>query len=64
MENVPLSKKHAQENNFRTLAENIPGVIYLCNNNATNSMLYVNSKVEELTGYTPSEFLKGKISLV
>jgi PAS domain S-box-containing protein len=61
------SKKHAElelkksESKFRILAENIPGVIYLCNNDTTYSMLYLNNKVEELTGYTDQEFISGAV---
>jgi PAS domain S-box-containing protein len=50
------------ESKFRTLAENIPGAIYLCRNDATYSMLYLNDRVEEITGYETSEFLSGKVS--
>lgn len=49
------------EQRFRLLAENIPGVIYLCNNDKNYSMLYLNDKIMELTGYTKEEFLDGKI---
>jgi PAS domain S-box-containing protein len=52
------------EQKFRLLAENIPGVIYLCNNDATYSMVYLNRNVEQLTGYTADEFLDGTISIV
>ncbi len=49
------------ERRFRLLAENVPGVIYLCRNDADYSMTYLNDKVEEVTGYTKEEFLSGKI---
>jgi PAS domain S-box-containing protein len=52
------------ESKFRILAENIPGVIYLCNNDARYSMLYLNHKVEELTGYHDHEFIAGNINFV
>lgn len=64
MDKIPLTDKYIQEDKFRALAENIPGVIYLCNNDATYSMLYLNKKVEELTGYTPQEFITGQITFV
>jgi PAS domain S-box-containing protein len=64
MDKIPLTDKYIQEDKFRALAENIPGVIYLCNNDATYSMLYLNNKVEELTGYTPKEFLSGHITFL
>jgi PAS domain S-box-containing protein len=64
------ARKAAEEQNliseqkFRLLAENIPGAIYLCKNDAQYSMLYLNERVEEITGYTANEFLQGNISFV
>ncbi|HTJ51488.1 MAG TPA: PAS domain S-box protein [Cyclobacteriaceae bacterium] len=52
------------EQKFRTLAENIPGIIYLCNNDSTYSMLYLNSKVRDITGYTEDEFISGRMNFV
>lgn len=61
------SKKEAEfkliksEEKFRALTENIPGVIYLRKYNDASTMLYLNSRVEELTGYAPVEFLSGRM---
>jgi len=52
------------EQKFRSLAENLPGVIYLCRNDATFSMLYLNEHVEKMTGYSPHEFMSGQINFV
>ena len=52
------------EERFRLLAENIPGVIYLCKNDERYTMLYLNDKVEELTGYPKEDFITDKISFV
>ncbi len=52
------------EKRFRALAENSPGVIYLCMNDSKYSMLYLNDKVEELTGYKKEDFLLGNLSFV
>jgi PAS domain S-box-containing protein len=52
------------EQKFRLLAENIPGVIYLCNNDANYTIVYLNHNVEQLTGYTADEFLAGAITFV
>jgi PAS domain S-box-containing protein len=52
------------EEKFRTMAQNIPGAIYLCNNDATYSMVYLNDKVEEITGFKASQFLNGEINFV
>lgn len=50
------------EQKFRTLAENIPGVIYLCRNNELFSMLYVSDGVKDITGYNVDEFTSGKVN--
>ena len=52
------------EQKFRVLAENIPGAIYLCRNDETYSMIYLNDMVEQITGYPAEDFLSGKISFV
>ena len=52
------------EEKFRLLAENVPGVIYLCNNDEKWTMLYLNEAVEEITGYHRDEFLQDRISFV
>lgn len=49
---------------FRAIADNIPGVIYLCHNDATYSMVYLNEEAETLTGYKREEFLSNQISFV
>lgn len=62
-------RKHAEvallesEQKFRLLAENIPGIIYLCNNDAHHSMIYLNDRIEEITGYAKEEFLQGTVHL-
>ena len=52
------------EERFRTLAENIPGVVYLYRNDARYSMLYLSQEVEQLTGYPRAEFLEERVSFV
>ncbi|MCZ7645795.1 MAG: PAS domain S-box protein [Planctomycetota bacterium] len=52
------------EAKFRRLAENIPGVVYLCRNDARYSMLYLNEAVEQITGYPAREFLADRVSFV
>lgn len=49
------------EEKFRLLADNIPGIIYLCNNDRNYSMIYINNKAEEVTGYSKEEFLNGEM---
>jgi PAS domain S-box-containing protein len=50
------------EQKFRSLTENIPGVIYLRNNDENFSMIYLNTRIEELTGFTAAEFLTQKVT--
>lgn len=52
----------SSEEKFRLLAENFPGVIYLCKNDDNYSMLYLNDEIEKLTGYQKQDILSGKIS--
>lgn len=62
-----IERLHAQkalaesENRFKLLAENIPGIIYLCKNDERYTMLYVNDAIETLTGHSKEEFLKDEI---
>jgi len=46
-----------QEEQFRTLVENIPGITFRCDINANWTMLYISDAVKELTGYPASDFL-------
>lgn len=50
------------EEKFRVLAENVPGVIYLCRNDERWSMVYLNDAIKTLTGYSKEEFLTDQIS--
>lgn len=60
---IELSLRQSEEK-FRILAENMPGVVYLCNNDDQYSFIYLTSNVEALTGYTRDEFLNGEIDFV
>ncbi|WP_276366128.1 PAS domain S-box protein [Chryseolinea sp. H1M3-3] len=59
---VAESKLIKSEQKFRSLTENIPGVIYLRKNDEAYSMIYLNSRVEELTGFEASQFLSSKLN--
>ncbi len=52
----------ANENKFRTLAENIPGAVYLCHNDADYSIIYLNDHIEAITGYSVEDFYAKKIT--
>lgn len=50
------------EQKFRTLATNIPGVIYLRKHDDNQTILYLNDRIKEITGYDAEEFISGKIT--
>jgi PAS domain S-box-containing protein len=50
------------EKKFRLMAENMPGAIYLCRNDETYSMVYLNEKVNQITGYIAEDFLSGNVN--
>ncbi|HCX22874.1 MAG: hypothetical protein CMB80_34255 [Flammeovirgaceae bacterium] len=52
------------EKRFRGIADNLPGVIYLCLNDESYSMIYLNDEVKRLTGYPKEKFIAGEISFV
>ena len=52
------------EERFRLLANNIPGAVYLSKNDPKWSKIYVNDKIEELTGYEKEVFLSNKMYFV
>ena len=65
LENATLFQSLTEsESRFRILAENVPGVIFLCQNDARFTMLYLNNEVENLTGYPKEMFLNDEISFV
>lgn len=52
------------EERFRLLAENAPGVIYLCRNDERYTMIFISDQVEDLTGYAKEDFLTDRMSFV
>ncbi len=49
------------EERFRLLAENIPGIVYLCNYDQHFTMLYLNDTFQDITGYPKEDFLNGDL---
>ncbi|RED94383.1 PAS domain-containing sensor histidine kinase [Marinoscillum furvescens] len=52
------------EQRFRGIADNIPGVIYLCLNDERFSMQYLNQEIKNLSGYEHEDFLSGRVSFI
>lgn len=49
------------EEKFRLLANNIPGTVYLSENDEDYTKIYLNDEIEKLTGYPKEEFLEKRI---
>lgn len=49
------------ENNFRTLVENIPGVVYRCLLQKDWEMLFISKEIEAISGYSASDFINNKV---
>jgi PAS domain S-box-containing protein len=52
------------EEKFRLLANNIPGTVYLSNYDENNTKIYINDKIEKLTGYSKPEFFNTQFSFI
>jgi PAS domain S-box-containing protein len=55
---------HKSKEQFRLLAENIPGTVYLSKNDNEWTKIYINDEVKNLTGFTKEEFLEKKVSYI
>ena len=55
---------YESQEKFRLLANNIPGTVYLSNIDDKWSKIYINNEIENLTGYSKSEFLENEIHYV
>lgn len=62
IENLNIIEESQKQ--FELLSDNIPGVVFLSKDDEKFSKIYINDKVEALTGYTREEFLEGKVYLV
>lgn len=64
-QNEDIKRKEKQlrdsEQKFRLLAENVPGVIYLSQENHHDNIVFLNRQIVQLTGFPASDFLNGKI---
>jgi len=55
---------YESEEKFKLLANNIPGTVYLSENDENATKIYVNDEIEKLTGYNKSYFLESKLNLI
>lgn len=54
-------KLRDSENKFKSLAENIPGVVYRCLNQPEWPMIYISDEIINFTGYPAKEYINQKI---
>ncbi|MBI5826025.1 MAG: PAS domain S-box protein [Chloroflexi bacterium] len=50
------------EQKFRGLADNIPIAVYQCRNDSRYTFFYLNTSIEDITGYPKEEFLENGLS--
>ena len=58
--NRKLNSIAEEQEKFKILSNNLPGIAYLCKNDKNYSIIFVNKAVKKLTGYSASDFIKGK----
>lgn len=46
---------------LRTLVDNVSGIVYRCSNDRDWTMKYISDGCETITGFSPHEFLEGKV---
>ncbi|MCF2902164.1 PAS domain S-box protein [Pseudoalteromonas sp. OFAV1] len=51
-----------KEKQYRTLMDNMPGAVFRCLLDENWSMLFISPSVLDLTGYSPDEFVSGRIN--
>ena len=49
------------EEKYRTLVSNIPGVVFRCNNDAHWTMEFISDDIVEITGYPSEDFIHNKV---
>jgi PAS domain S-box-containing protein len=59
---IELSLRQSEEK-FRSLAESIPGVVFMMSSDATH-LLYANNKISDVTGYAVEDFYNGRADLI
>ena len=59
-----ISNLNEGENSFRSLAENLPGIVYRVLIEDNNRMIFFNDMVQTMTGYNPEDLKKGKVSSI
>lgn len=53
---------HESQRTFATLIHNLPGAVYRCRNDQDWTTVFISEGILPLTGYTPSDFIEGKVA--
>jgi PAS domain S-box-containing protein len=56
-----LRQAQESEEQFRTLAESIPGAVYVSTNDQDRKVLYISEGINRLCGYPVEDFVEGRI---
>jgi PAS domain S-box-containing protein len=48
-------------NRYRSLVANVPGVIYRCLPDEEGTMIYMNTRIEEISGYPYTDFIRNSV---
>ncbi len=57
-----LRQAQESEAQFRTLAQSIPGAVYITANNESRDILFISQQIHTLTGYSPEDFTTKRIT--
>ena len=60
LKNTENSLKQSEEK-FRSLVENVPGIVFRCKRDDNWTMEYISDSVEEITGYPTGDFIGNRI---
>lgn len=52
------------EERFRSMVQNIPGVVYRCKNDQERTILFISDSAEDITGYPASDFLESRVRTI
>jgi len=52
---------HESEEQFRSLVANLPGAVYRCRIDEKWTLEFISEKIEEITGYPPSFFIRNRV---
>ncbi len=57
------AKDKAKENEekFKSLVRNVPGIIYRCKNDKNWTIIYISKEIEKITGFPRTDFLNNKV---